>query len=168
MGKDAVLYLLDRTDLGHKKAGDAGALQSQRLAASGSGVWGGPAYYEGSAGGVVLYQVTSGVLRAFAVSTGAHPKLTGTVQGTTAAGFGGSLPIVASDGRQAGTGVAWLVRRASPPQLEAYDADKLGAPIFTAALGAWSSGAPFLTPMEANGRVYVGTTGQVVVFGLAP
>src|SRR4029079_10245155 len=40
MGKDAVLYLLDRNDLGKKKANDAGALQAQRLGSSGSGVWG--------------------------------------------------------------------------------------------------------------------------------
>jgi hypothetical protein len=168
MGKDAVLYLLDRTDLGRKKADDAGALQWQRLGTSGNGVWGGPAYYEGPAGGVVFYQITSGVLKAFAVSTGTNPKLTGTVQGTTAAGFGGSLPIVSSNGSQAGTGVVWLVRRSSPPQIEAYDAEKLGAPIYAASIGAWTSGSAFLTPMEANGRVYVGTTGAVAVFGLAP
>jgi hypothetical protein len=168
MGKDAVLYLLDRTDLGHKKADDAGALQWQRLGSSGNGVWGGPAYYEGPDGGVVYYQISSGVLKAFAVATGKHPKLTPTVQGTTSAGFGGSLPIVSSNGTQAGTGVVWLVRRSSPPQLEAYDAEKLGAPIFAAAIGSWTSGSAFLTPMTANGRVYVGTSGQVAVFGLTP
>jgi hypothetical protein len=168
MGKDAVLYLLDRTDLGHKKADDAGALQWQRLGSSGSGVWGGPAYYEGPQGGVVYYQITSGALRAFAVSVGKNPKLTPTVQGTTSGGFGGALPIVSSNGSQAKTGVVWMVRRTSPPQLEAYDAEKLGAPIFTQAVGAWTSGEPFLTPLEANGRVYVGSTGQVAIFGLAP
>jgi hypothetical protein len=168
MGKDAVLYLLDRTDLGHKKADDAGALQWQRLGSTGSGVWGGPAYYQGPDGGVVFYQISSDVLRAFAVSTGSNPKLTATVLGTTNGGFGGALPIVSSNGSQAGTGVVWMVRRTSPPQLEAYDAEKLGAPIFAAAVGAWTSGTPFLTPLEANGRVYVPTTGQVAIFGLAP
>jgi len=168
MGKDAVLYLLDRTDLGHKKTADAGALQWQRLGPSGNGVWGGPAYYEGPDGGVVFYQFSSSTLRAFAVSTGKNPKLTQTVQGTTSAGFGGSLPVVSSNGSQAGTGVVWLVRRSSPPQLEAYDAEKLGAPIFAAAIGSWTSGSAFLTPMQANGRVYVPTSGQVAVFGLAP
>ena len=79
-----------------------------------------------------------------------------------------TVPTVLRAGSQAGTGVVWQVRRTSPPQLEAYDAEKLGAPIFTAAIGSWTSGSAFLTPLEANGRVYVPTSGQVAVFGLAP
>jgi hypothetical protein len=168
MGKDPVLYLLDRTNLGKMTTGDAGALQAQRLGSTGSGVWGGPAYFGGPAGGRVYYQLSNGVLRAFSVATGATPSLTQVAQGTTTAGSGGSLPIVSSDGSKAGTGVVWLVRRRSPLQLEAYDAEHLGAPIFTANAGTWSAGTAFLTPMEANGRVYVGSSGAVTIFGLTP
>jgi hypothetical protein len=168
MGKDAVLYLLDRSALGKQQANDAGALQSQRLASRGSGVWGGPAYFGGPDGGLVYYQLSNGVLRAFAVATGATPSLTQVAAGTTTAGSGGSLPIVSSDGSKAGTGVVWLIRRRSPIQLEAYDAEHLGAPLFTADAGSWTAGTPFLTPMQANGRVYVGSSGAVTVFGLAP
>ncbi len=168
MGKDAVLYLLDRTNLGKTLVNDAGALQARRLAGSGGGVWGGPAYFEGPAGGLVYYQLSSDVLRSFSVATGTAPALTPQAQGSTKAGFGGSLPVVSSNGSKAGSGVVWLVRRASPVQLEAYDAEKLGAPIFSASAGSWSAGNAFLTPMEANGRVYVGASGTVTVFGLAP
>jgi outer membrane protein assembly factor BamB len=168
MGKSAQLYLLDRTDLGHKRTHDAGALQKVDLRGKGEGLWGGPAYYLGPQGGVVFYQVELDVLRAFAVSTGNPPALEATVKGATPAGVGGSLPIVSSNGSEAGTAVVWLVNRSSPLRLEAYDAEKLGTPIFTGAIGAWGSGRPFLTPIEANGRVYVGTTGQVAVFGLVP
>jgi hypothetical protein len=147
-------------------SGDAGALQAQRLGSTGSGVWGGPAYFGGPAGGRVYYQLSNGVLRAFSVATGATPALTQVAQGTSTAGSGGSLPIVSSSGSQAGTGVVWLVRRRSPLQLEAYDAEHLGAPIFTANAGTWAAGTPMLTPMQANGRVYVGSSGAVTVFGL--
>jgi hypothetical protein len=168
MGKDAVLYLLDRKNLGHIAVDDSGALQARRLGAGGTGVWGGPAYYQGPTGGVVFYQWDSHELHAFAVTTSGKPKLVETVRGTTPGGIGGALPIVSSNGSQPGTGIVWMIRRTDPPQLEAYDAEKLGRPIFSAEVGAWKSGAPFLTPMEANGRVYVPTTGAVAVFGLAP
>jgi hypothetical protein len=168
MGKDAVLYLLDRTALGHKKVGDTGALQATRLASSGSGLWGGPAYYGGPSGGVVFYQISSAVLRGYAVSTGSTPKLTQTLQGTSTAGWGGAEPIVSSNGNKTGTGVVWVIRRGSTLQLEAYDAEHLGAPIYAASAGSWPNGNPFLSPLEANGRVYVPSTGKVMVFGLTP
>jgi hypothetical protein len=78
---------------------------------------------------------------------------------------------VSSNGTAAGTGVVWLVRRSSPISVEAYDATALGAPIFAANTGNWSNpgqGNPFLTPMEANGRVYVPGYLTVSVFGLTP
>ncbi len=70
-----------------------------------------------------------------------------------------------------GTGVVWLVRRSVPMELEAYDADTLGAPLFTARAGVWSNTQnqnSFVTPMQANGRVYAPAYKTVKVFGLAP
>ena len=86
IGKDATLYLLDQTRLGGQKPDDSGALQSQRLAGSGGGTWGGPAFYNSPVSGPLVYvQVDSAVLRAFAVATGAAPKLTPFASGTTSA-----------------------------------------------------------------------------------
>jgi len=169
MGKDAVLYLLNQNDLGGLKANDKGALQSQRLGGSGGGIWGGPAYYGGPSGGMVYAQINGGLLRGFSVSTGSSPALTQFATGTTNAGYGGSLPIVSSNGATSGTAVVWLIRRGTTEQLEAYDALSLGKPLFAANAGSWSNGAgnSFLTPMEANGRVYVPAYKTVTVFGLA-
>ena len=169
MGKDAVLYLLDQDKLGSLRKNDAGALQAQRLGASGNGIWGGPAYYGPPSGGLVYVQINGDVLRAFSVATGAAPALTQVAAGTSAAGYGGSLPIVSSNGATVGTGVVWLVRRGATEQLEAYNAASLGAPIFAANAGVWSSpsnGNSFVTAMEANGRVYVPAYKTVTVFGL--
>ncbi len=171
MGKDAVLYLLNQTKLGGKKPEDKGALQWQRLGGSGEGLWGGPAYYGSPNGGVVYAQITGHVLRAYSVATGSQPALTPVAAGTSAAGYGGSLPIVSSNGGAAGTGVVWLVRRGATVQLEAYDALALGNPLFAANAGTWSNqayGNAFVTAMEANGRVYVPAYQTVTVFGLAP
>jgi hypothetical protein len=169
MGKDAVLYLLNQTSLGGTTQGDKGALQWQRLGCSGCGTWGGPAYYGSPSGGIVYAQVSGDVLRAYGVSTGASPALTQIATGTSAAGYGGSLPIVTSNGATANTAVVWLVRRGTTVQLEAYDAMALGNPLFQANAGSWanSAGNSFVTAMEANGRVYVPAYLTVTVFGLA-
>jgi hypothetical protein len=169
MGKDAVLYLLNQNDLGGLRTNDQGALQAQRLGSSGSGIWGGPAYYGGPNGGIVYAQINGGVLRAFSVDAGSNPALTQVATGTTNAGYGGSLPIVSSNGTTSGTAVVWLIRRGTTEQLEAYDALALGAPLFAANAGSWSNNAgnSFLTPMEANGRVYVPAYKTVTVFGLS-
>src|SRR5262249_51578165 len=124
MGKDATLYLLDRTKLGKTHPGDKGALQATKLAGSGSGVWGGPASYTGPSGEVVFYQLSGGPMRAFSVNTGSNPKLTQFAQGTTTSGNGGSTPIVSSNGSAAA--VVWTIRRGNPMTLEAYDASSLG------------------------------------------
>ena len=81
------------------------------------------------------------------------------------------MPIVSSNGDIPGRGIVWLVRRSVPMELEAYDADTLGAPLFTAHAGVWSNTQnqnSFVTPMEVNGRVYAPAYKTVKVFGLAP
>jgi hypothetical protein len=170
MGKSSILYLLNQQSLGRLRVGDAGALQSQN--AGGSGLWGGPAYYNGPAGPTVITQTGGDVLRAWSVATGATPSLTDTINGTSHAGYGGSLPIVSSNGAAPNTGVIWLIDRAQEPfSIEAYDASRLGDPIFAAQVGTWSNagnGNPFLTAMEANGRVYAPGYLLVQVYGLTP
>ena len=165
-----MLYLLDQTRLGGKRKDDKGALQAMRIGKSGSGTRGGPAFYQGANGNTVFVQIDSDVLRSYSLSTGAAPALKAGPVGTTKSGYGGSTPIVSSNGAAPGTGIVWLIRRSSPLALEAYNADTLGSPIFTAGAGTWSnpSGNAFLTPLEANGRVYVPAYKTVSVFGLAP
>jgi len=170
MGKDAVLYLMDQGNLGGIRPRDSGVLQAQRLGPPGGGLWGGPAYYAGPNGAFVYCQIDSDLLRSYAVSAGDTPSLTAAASGTSPAGFGGSTPIVSSNGAAARSGVVWLIRRAANVQLEAYDALRLGAPIFAASAGVWTNSWPnvLLTPLQANGRVYVPASGTVSVFGLTP
>jgi len=169
IGKDAKLYLLDKDHLGGEHPADSGALQVQRLANTQKGLWGGPCYYGAADTGRVYLQLGGGVLRAFSVATGAAPALTQIAAGSSNAGFGGSIPIVSSNGETANTGVVWLIRRGATEQLEAYDAINLGTPLFAANAGVWSptgTGDALVTPLEANGRVYVPGYETVTVFGL--
>jgi hypothetical protein len=119
----------------------------------------------------VFLQDGGDVLRAFAVNTGTKPALTDTADGTSNGGYGGSLPIVSSNGAAAATGVVWMIRRSDPFALEAYDASNMGNPIFQSTIGTWSNQGeenPFLTPMEADGRVYAPGYLLVQVYGLTP
>jgi hypothetical protein len=170
MGKSATLYLLDRMKLGGEKIGDKGALQATSLGCSGCGTWGGPAYYDSPASGPLVYvQISGDVLRSYQLATTGTPALTPLATGTSGAGYGGSLPIVSSNGPASGTGVVWLIRRSVPMTLEAYDPDALGNPLFSANAGVWSNTDnenSFVTPMVANGRVYSPAYKTVTVFGL--
>jgi len=164
MGKASTLFLLDSTNLGGLEGHNGNqALQKFQV---GGGCWCGPAYYVGPSGGIVYYQTDGDVLRSFSVATGSTPKLTQIATGTTGAGYGGSFPVVSSNGSAPNTAVVWLIRRGTTEQLEAYDAVNLGAPLFHANAGHWNTSGSFLTPLEANGRVYVPAAGTVTVFGL--
>ncbi|HEY1615072.1 MAG TPA: hypothetical protein VGF97_15405 [Rhizomicrobium sp.] len=162
-GKEGTLFLLNATDLGGMKTNDTGALQKVSLSAC----WCGEAFYVGPQGPVVFYQGNGDNIRAFSVNTGATPQLTQIAQGSSGGGFGGSFPVVSSNGTETGTGVVWVIRRASTEQLEAYDAQNLGTPLFASNAGTWSNGSrAYLSPTVANGRVYVGAYKTVTVFGL--
>src|SRR5262249_51488750 len=147
------------SNLGHEQDGDAGALQHQQF--TGDGVWGGPAYWRSPQGPRVYYQARNDVMRAFALDTSPSPTLTDVAQGTVQAE--NSLPIVSSYVSRAGTGVVWTVNK---PYFRAYDAQALQQPIFETTIPPYTAGSAFLTPVVANGRVYVGTTGAVLVYGL--
>jgi hypothetical protein len=162
-GKEGVIYVLNASDLGGLERTGHQAIQKINEGSC----WCGPAYYVGPSGGVVFYQGDSDDLRGYSVNTGAAPSLTNTISGTTGAGFGGSFPIVSTNGATANTGVVWLIHRNSTIQIEAYNAATLGASLFHANAGAWSNGSrAYLSPMVANGRVYVPAYKTVTVFGL--
>lgn len=167
-GKFSTIYLLNRSHLGRVKLGDSGALQT--IPNTGNGVWGGPAFYGGVGGWYVYYQADSAPLVSFllAPNNGGIPQLTFSSSGTSNAAYGGSLPIVSSLGRAAGTGIVWLVKRSTPLRLEAYDATDVSRLLFSADAGSWSNpqNNGFLTPLVANGKVYVPSTDHVQVFGL--
>lgn len=179
VGKDPVLYLLDQANLGKNQPNDAGALQSLQVQPCPypsrpctKGVWGGPAEFMSQKGFTLFVQAQDDVLRSYRFAGGVTPALTSTGgHGSTTAGYGGSIPVVSSNG--GADGVVWLLRRTEPIELEAYDADTLGSPLCSANIGNWSNpaygkaGNSFLTPIVANGRVYAAAYGIVKVFGLA-
>lgn len=165
MGKSALLFLLNQSNLGQESSNDAGALQSYQDTGKPNGVWGGPAYYKDASGAYVYYQLDNSVLQQFAFNGSALSLKT---SGTSNGGYGGSSPVVSSNGSTAGRGIVWVVKRGSSISLQAYDASNVATLLFSAGAGSWNNteNNSFLTPLVANGRVYVGSAGNVAVFGL--
>lgn len=90
---------------------------------------------------------------------------------------GGVTPVVSSNGMQAGTAVVWAVQ--NPPgningtgaiKLYAFDGANLAHTLYSATAGQWTqngnTGGALVTPLVANGRVYLATDGQLSVFGI--
>jgi hypothetical protein len=165
MGKSATMYLLDIDNLnGLEGKNGYQALQKFQI----DPCWCGPAYYSGSSGGVVFYQGSYDQLRAYSVATTGTPGLTQVATSSDFAGFGGSFPVVSSNGSNPGTAVVWAIERGPGyEELAAYNAQTLGNPLFRQVAGSWSNGnGSYLTPLVANGRVYVGAYQTVAVYGL--
>ena len=67
--------------------------------------------------------------------------------------------------------IVWAYENATPAILHAYDATNLTRELYNSAQAAagrdqFGAGNKFIAPMVADGKVFVGTTGGVAVFGL--
>ena len=65
----------------------------------------------------------------------------------------------------------WAHENSSPAVLHAYDATNLAHELYNSNQAAngrdqFGAGNKFITPMVADGKVFVGTTNGVAVFGL--
>jgi hypothetical protein len=158
-GKQARIYLLDRDNLGHyRTTSDSQIVQSVSGQLSTSEFISTPAYWNH----YVYFQSWNDVLKAFSINGGALSS-TPVSKGGTQFGWPGAPPVVSANGNA--NGIVWVFQR-GPGTLRAYSATNLTNQLFTATgLGVE---VPFATPIVANGKVYIGTTNQVVGYGLLP
>ena len=132
------------------------------------GLWAVPAYWNGS----VYFGGTADFLKAYSLSSGmlsASP----TSQAATSTNYPGSTPVISANGTT--NGIVWAVDSSGystqiPAVLRAYDATDVANLLYDSNLtgGRDTLGASikFVTPVVANGKVYVGTRTEVDVFGL--
>jgi len=90
-------------------------------------------------------------------------------QTSTTFGYPGATPSVSANGTT--NGILWAVENSGTAVLHAYDARDLSQELYNSNQAASArdqlgAGNKFITPMIANGRVYVGTTNGVAVFGM--
>jgi hypothetical protein len=162
-GKDGSIYVVDRNDMG-KLNSVSNNIYQQLPRALPHGEWGMPAWFNGR----VYYGGQSDVLKAFDV-VNAQLQTTPTSQSSTVFAYPGTTPSVSANGTK--NGIVWAVENSSGNGvLHAYDAANLSHELYNsnqATNGRDSfTDNKFITPVVANGKVYVGTTTGVAAFGL--
>ena len=170
-GKEGKVYLIDRDNMGHfNPSGDSQIVQTFTLTGTGTSVllFGFPAFFNSR----IYYQGVDLPLKAFAISNGVI-NTNPVSQATNTVTFRGATPSISANGTT--NGIVWEL--APTPtlgvtSLHAYNADNLAQKIYDS-YQTWLAGAPdkisfvkFVVPTIANGKVYVGTTNALAVFGL--
>jgi hypothetical protein len=125
------------------------------------GVWAMPAYFNNT----VYFGAEGDPLKAFSISN-AKLSTSPTSQTSTAFTYPGTTPAVSG----ASSGIVWAVENSNPAVLHAYIANNLAQELYNSnqqgSRDQFGPGNKFITPVIANGKVFVGTQTGVAVFGL--
>ncbi|MGB9464968.1 MAG: immunoglobulin domain-containing protein [Candidatus Acidiferrum sp.] len=162
-GKDAIIYVVDRDNMGKFNSSTDNIYQ--QINGQIGGVWSKPSYFNNT----VYYGAVGDHLKAFPI---ASAKLAGTPATQSSASFAypGTTPSISANGTS--NGIVWAVENGSTGVLHAYSATSLTSELYNSNQAANNrdqfSDNKYVTPMVANGKVYVGTPNSVVVFGLLP
>jgi outer membrane protein assembly factor BamB len=166
-GKDKRIYVVNRNSMGKFNAQGDGAIYQEIDGALAGAEFAMPAYFNN----VVYFGAVGDSLKAFPI---ANAKLAGSPVSMSSAKFAypGTTPSISANGTS--NGIVWAVeaRGSDAGVLHAYDASNLAKELYSSSAVAGGRDAfsdnKFITPMVANGKVYVGTSTGVIVFGLLP
>ena len=162
-GKDTNLYLVNRDSMGKFNASQ-NSIYQQLSGALPGGIWSMPAYYNnrlyfGSVGRpIYAFQFSNARLSAGPVA-----------QTSNSFAYPGATPSVSANNNS--NGIVWAAENSSTGVLHAYDATSLlelyNSNQASGGRDHFGAGNKFITPTIANGKVYVGTTTGIGVFGLS-
>jgi PQQ enzyme repeat len=161
-GKDAHVYIVNRDSMGKFNASANLIYQELSGALSGS-VFSMPAYFNDT----LYYGAVGDRVKAFTIQ---NAKLSTSPSGQTANSFPypGATPSISASNMS--NGILWAAENSSPAVLHAYNATNVGQELYNSnqvgTRDQFGPGNKFITPMIVNGKVYVGTTNGVAVFGL--
>jgi hypothetical protein len=162
-GKDGNIYVVNRDLMGKFNPNTNNIYQELQGALSG-GIWSMPAYFNNT----LYYGSVGNNIQAFGIS---NAQLSGTPSSQTPTQFEypGATPSISANGTS--NAILWAAENASPAVLHAYDATNLANELYNSNQASngrdqFGTGNKFITPTVVNGKVYVGTTNGVGVFGL--
>jgi len=161
-GKDSNLYVVDRTNLG-KFNSSSNKIYQELSGALPGGIWSMPAAFNSR----IYYGPVGSPLLAFQFK---NAKLLPSAVARTPNAFNypGVTPSISSNSGQ--NAIVWAAENSSPAVLHAYNATSLleiyNSNQATNGRDQFGNGNKYITPTSANGKVYVGTTNGVGVFGL--
>ncbi len=162
-GKDGHIYVVNRDAMGKFNPGSNNIYQ-ELSGVLGGGMFGMPAYFNGT----LFYGAVGDAIKAFTI-TNATLSAGPISQTSTTFRYPGATPSISANG--VGSGIVWAAENTTPAVLHAYDASNLHELYNSSQAGSrdqLSAGNKFITPTIVNGKVYVGTTDSVGVFGLLP
>lgn len=163
--KDSTIYVIDRDNMGKYHRDSDALLQIIKMPGGG---YGAVAYWNGHA----YFAASDDYLREYVVKNG---QLTLSAQSSTKFANPGATPSISADGKK--NAILWAIATKTwngpdtkPAILCAFDATKLGAPLYTSEQNPQRDRAAmatrFVIPLVVNGRVYFGTRTEVEVYGL--
>jgi hypothetical protein len=162
-GKDGHIYVVNRDAMGKFNASSNNIYQ-ELSGVLGGGVFSMPAYFNGT----LYYGAVGDAIKAFKItnamlSTGPASQTSNTFR------YPGATPSISANGT--GNGIVWAIENTTPAVLHAYDASNLHELYNSNQAGSrdqLGAGNKFITPTIVNGKVFVGATDSVGVFGLLP
>jgi PQQ-like domain len=162
-GKDSNLYVVNRGNMGKFNPNNNSAIYDELTSVLPGGIWAMPAYENG----LLYYGPVGSPLLAFQFKDAALSSAP-VAQSATSFEYPGTTPSISSNN---GTNaIVWAAENSNPAVLHAYNAKTMKELYNTnQASGGrdhFGTGNKFIIPMIANGKVYVGTTTGVGVFGL--
>lgn len=163
-GKDGNLYVLNRDNLGQFNSASNNVYQQFPLSSGENNST--PVFFNNT----VYVGPTNSALKAFPVSSA---KLATSPSSQSAHVFGGNGTVVSISANGNSQGIVWALDWGAGT-LFAYDATDLTKELYDSNQAASNRdhfsavGGHFITPMVANGKVYIGTKSSVAVFGLLP
>jgi len=161
-GKDSNLYLVNRTSMGKFNSG-SNKIYQELIGVLPGGIYSSPAYFHER----LYYGPVDQPILAFQFKN-AKLLTSPVAQTTNTFGYPGATPSISSNKNQ--NGIVWAVQNSNPAVLHAYDAGDLhelyDSDQASNGRDHFGAGNKFITPLIVNGKVYVGTTNGVGVFGL--
>ena len=166
-GKGGTLYLLNRDNMGGYNTTTDQVLQEQAYTVGNVGVWSTPAYFNGT----VYYWGRFDYLKAFPLVNGLLS--TTPTKSTEQYGYPGSTPSISANGTS--QGIVWSIDAENygnpgPAILQAHSAANVSTTLYSSATNAARDTAgnavKFTVPTIANGKVYVGASGEIDIYGL--
>ncbi|HEY9125836.1 MAG TPA: hypothetical protein VIM62_01850 [Acidobacteriaceae bacterium] len=168
-GKDGAIYLADRANMGRYDPSSSTAnsnLYQYLSNGLGSGSFATPAYFNG----VLYYGPVNRPLLAFSI---AQARIAASPQSASAATFAypGTTPSISANGSS--NAIVWALESntGNAAVLHAYDPADLAHEYYnsnqaSAGRDSFGAGNKYIAPVVVNGKVYVGTSSGVAIFGL--
>jgi outer membrane protein assembly factor BamB len=166
-GKDGQIYVVDRDNMGKFDSTKNNIWQQLNDGALRGQIRSSPAYFNGN----LYYGPTNSTLKAFSIVS-ARLSTAATSQSAATFASPGASPVVSANSTT--NAIVWAHENqdnAPTAVLHAYDATNLAHELYnsnqaTGSRDQFGTGNKFITPTVAGGKVFVGTTSSVGVFGL--